>query len=65
MESKTCACQDFKELRGASVNGYISAFLEADGDNKSRYVCKVCGTLWEKQKSEDVSKSALVKVSKS
>jgi hypothetical protein len=58
----SCSCQDFEKLVGASVNGYIAAFLEADKAQKNRFTCRVCGTNWEKHApAGEVSKSYLVK----
>lgn len=62
MENKQCSCKEFEELRGASVNGYISAFLESAEDDRNRFVCKVCGSIWEKRKTEDATKPVLVKI---
>jgi rubrerythrin len=62
MENKDCSCKEFEELRGASVNGYIAAFLDLDGNEKNRFVCKVCGTTWEKIKTDDATKPSLVKI---
>lgn len=62
MENKQCSCNQFEELRGASVNGYISAFLKPEKGDKNYFVCKICGSIWEEQKSEDATKPSLVKI---
>jgi hypothetical protein len=65
-----CSCDKFERLEGASVNAYASAFLDEVGrtepDEKNRFRCRVCGTLWEKRAPEAETKSArpsLVKLS--
>lgn len=62
METKDCSCREFEELRGASVNGYSSAFLEPAKDDRNLFVCKVCGSIWEKRKTDDSTKPVLVKI---
>lgn len=62
MESKICSCDEFEELRGASVNGYTAAFLNPSENDKNRFVCKVCGSIWEKRKTDDVTKPVLIKI---
>lgn len=62
MVAEKCSCRKFEELRGASVGGYISAFLEPAKDDKNRFICKVCRSIWEKRKTDDATKPILVKI---
>lgn len=64
MKNIKCACQEFEELRGAGVNNYISTFLETAGKEKNRYLCKICATIWVKEKTADATKPVLVKIRK-
>ena len=63
MNQLKCSCAQFDKLEGASVNAYIKAFLEQDagaksvetnanGEDKNRYRCRVCGRIWEKRAPE-------------
>ncbi|HEY0546378.1 MAG TPA: hypothetical protein VGC91_13450 [Pyrinomonadaceae bacterium] len=50
MTQAKCSCAKFERLEGASVNAYISAFLEQAESNL--YRCRVCGSLWERRAPE-------------
>lgn len=70
MEEPKCSCARFDKLEGASVPAYIKAFLDQSGqsapEEKNRYRCRVCGSLWEKHAPEVESKRtrpSLVRVS--
>lgn len=60
-ENTQCPCREFTEIRGAGVNHYISSFLQPLDAEKNRYICRICATIWEKQKNDDAAKPILVK----
>ena len=39
-----CACANFENFEGASVQAYTAQFLEKDDSHKNRFRCRVCGT---------------------
>jgi len=52
-----CSCAAFERLEGASVPAYINAFLEPadrrDQTQKNRFLCRVCGRIWERHAPDD------------
>ena len=61
MTAGKCPCETLERLEGASVQAYISSFLEREAE---RYRCKVCGRVWERRPPQGPGKRpSLVRLS--
>lgn len=52
MSQPLCACASFNRLEGASVNAYITSFLERKDADKNLLRCRICGREWQKVETE-------------
>ncbi len=61
MSQHDCACASFHRLEGASVNTYITSFLERKGADRNLLRCRICGREWQRLETEG-KRASLVRV---